>query len=96
MSRSEITYRLIFGSQIAVLQLLNQQGPQSEETIRPFFDSAKARSPKFYGEYSFENWIGFLIREGAVLKEEGLYKITVYGSEFLAWMVAAKAPKKIH
>src|ERR1035437_8887369 len=92
--RFEGTYRMIFGSQIALLQLIHHSGAQTEDTVRSIFERAKAVSPGFYAGYSFEDWSTFLLRQGTVLFEDGLYTGTVYGNDFLAWMVAARAPQK--
>jgi hypothetical protein len=94
MLRCERTHRPIFGSQIAALHLMNQQGPQPESAIKPIFEAARSKEPQFYGLYSFENWIGFLIGESAVRCDSGLYGITVYGRSYLEYIgVYAPYPK---
>jgi len=86
MLRCERTHRPIFGSQIASLHLMNQQGPQPESAIKPIFEAARNKEPQFYGSYTFEKWIGFLIGEIAVRSDNGLYRITVYGRSYLDYV----------
>lgn len=95
--RAESLYRVIFGSQIAALRLLNE-ARRTDVELQPLFERAKRRAPSFYGEYSFEDWIGFLIQKGCVLKnsDSGIYAITVWGQRFLEFLVSVQAAKKPH
>ncbi len=94
MLRFERTHRPIFGSQIAALHLMNQQGSQPESAIKPIFEAAQSKEPQFYGSYTFEKWIGFLIGEIAVRCDDGQYAITVYGRYYLEYIgVFAPYPK---
>jgi hypothetical protein len=84
MLRCERTHRLIFGSQIAALHLMNDQGPQPQSMLSPIFEAAKQKAPKYYGSYTFADWIGFLVGQGTVLLQDaGTYSITVYGRSYL-------------
>ena len=95
MLRCERTHRLIFGSQIVALHMMKNSGPQPEESLSPIFDNARAQDPKFYGSYTFGDWIGFIIKEGAVIKADNdLYAITVYGENYLEYVgIFASGPK---
>jgi hypothetical protein len=94
MLRCERTHRPIFGSQIAALHLVNQQGLQPESAIKPIFEAARNKEPQFYGSYTFEKWIGFLIGEIAVRCDNGLYGVTVYGQSYLEYIgIFAPHPK---
>jgi len=94
MLRCERTHRPIFGSQIAALHLMNQQGPQPESSIKPIFDAARSKEPQFYGSYTFDKWIGFLIGEIAVRCDNGQFAITVYGRSYLNYIgIFAPYPK---
>jgi hypothetical protein len=96
--KAERVYRLIFGSQIAALRFLNENGQQPAESLRPMFERARSRSPKFYGEYPFEEWIGFLVGQHTVtpLNGSNRYDISVFGVEFLRWMTTTSVPRKMH
>jgi len=92
--RFERTHRPIFGSEIAALHLMNQQGPQPESAIKPIFEAARSKEPQFYGSYTFEKWIGFVIGEIAVRCDNGLYGITVFGRSYLDYIgIFAPYPK---
>lgn len=86
MLRCERTHRLIFGSQIAALHMLNQQGPQPESAIKPFFETARNNEPQFYGSYTFDKWIDFLVKEITIRRDDDLYGITVYGRNYLEYI----------
>jgi hypothetical protein len=93
MLRCERTHRVIYGSQIVALHMTNA-GPQPEDALRPIFENARAKEPQFYGSYSFEDWIGFLIKEVTVKKAGESYAITVYGRTYLDYIgVFAPRPK---
>jgi hypothetical protein len=97
MVRCERTHRVIFGSQIVALHMMNNSGAQPGESLRPLFENARAQEPKFYGAYTFEDWIGFLIKEVAVIKtDQNLYAITVYGQSYLNYIGFLAAGPKSH
>jgi len=48
IAHSERTYRLIFGSQIAALKYLHENGARPEREIEGFFDAASIAAPEFY------------------------------------------------
>jgi len=81
---SEI-YRIIFGSQLSLLDYLNTQHPQPIEALRPFYNSVASVYP-FYKEYSFEQWLGYLKSQLLIRDDSGSISITVKGREFLAFL----------
>ena len=89
--RAETTYRLIFGSQIASLKVLNILGEQSSEELLEFYHAAKNLYGEAYGDYSSDQWVIFLINQGLIVQnpETGGYKITVWARDFLEWIVSA-------
>ena len=88
MLRCERTHRLIYGSQIAALHLMDAAGVQPESMLRPIFEKARSDDPQFYGSYTFEDWIGFLIKQGAALRKEEskTYAVMVYGQSYLQYI----------
>lgn len=97
MLRCERTHRLIFGSQIVALHLMNNSGAQPEASLRAIFENARAQEPKFYGSYTFEDWLGFLTNELTVTKTgEKLYAITVYGQSYLGYIGLFAVGPKAH
>jgi len=96
IARFERIYRLIFGSQIAALELLHG-APQPESVLNGYFRRARKSAPKFYGEYKFEEWLNFLKQQGLILSMgERTWGCTVAGEEFLQWMREFRLPKKQH
>jgi len=96
MNRFERTYRLIFGSQIELLRLANQSGPLQTAAAEPIFEAAKSAAPEFYGEYTFEQWLDFLRKQGVIVADDPSIVISVYGIQFLSWLVVTQAPPKPH
>jgi hypothetical protein len=82
---SEIN-RLIFGSQLALLQALNVQS-QPVERLISFYESAKQRYPDFYKTYSFESYINFIKSVRLVKTEGGKFFITTFGRGFLMYLI---------
>lgn len=96
MLRCERTHRLIFGSQIAALHLMDAKGEQSDSMLRVLFEDVRNKEPEFFKNYGFENWIGFLTKESAAIRivKTGGYAITVYGRSYLQYIgMFATSPK---
>jgi len=96
IQRAEFLYRAIYGSQIALLRALNESGPQLQAFAHKFYNSARNRSPRFYVDYSFEQWVGFLINQRVVIMENETYALTAYGREFLGFITSQGLPGKTH
>lgn len=79
---SEI-YRLIWGSQLKLLDYLNSNNKQSAESLKDFYDSGLVLYPEYYKKYSFEQWLGFLKDQLLIREDSGYISITVRGREFL-------------
>lgn len=75
-------YRIIFGSQIRLLDHLNTQQGQPIEALRVFYDSGAS----LYPEYSFEQWVGYLRGQSLINDNNGLISITLKGREFLVFV----------
>lgn len=89
--RAEYTYRLIFGSQIALLKFLNASVNGTRPQLSEFYEGAKEQFPQLYETYSFEQYLQFLLAQGLVKTEDHQrYSITVAGQEFLRWMPVAR------
>jgi hypothetical protein len=84
----ERIYADIWGSQIASLQFLNSASPGVASTrLQPAYDRAAKQWPAFYKNYSFENWLGFLERNGLVEITGSTIAIRLLGREFLKHLV---------
>jgi hypothetical protein len=87
--RAEVTYRTIFGSQIFLLRFLNLAPGTggTREKLAEFYESARAQSPDLYANYSFEQYLHYLLSQGLIVGQDPeRYVITVAGKEFLKWM----------
>ena len=75
---------------------VTQQMLRCERTHRPIFEVARSKEPQFYGSYTFDKWIGFLIGEIAVRCDNGQYAITVYGRSYLNYIGIFAPYPKLH
>lgn len=92
---NEVTYRLIFGSQIAVLKEMNiRAGTLTIDQARNCYEFYKARYPDFYADLPFEQWTRFLIGRRLVAQPEdahlptSLLRLTDEGRQFLMFLTA--------
>jgi hypothetical protein len=83
---AEQIYRMIFGSQIALLKQLNTSGPVPRAQFMSVYNNAKARWSNAYTSYSFDQYVGFLLNQGLIISIGDGYAITNAGREFLKWM----------
>jgi hypothetical protein len=90
-NRAETTYRLIFGSQIALLTHLNLFGPTSVvKLIADFYMPAAKRYPALYEAYPQDGYFKFLQSNGLIAPTPNAgYEITLVGRAFLQWMTGA-------
>jgi hypothetical protein len=85
--RAEMTYRTIFGSQIALLKVLNTTGSGTKAQVLAFYENAKAQFGNLYAGYSFEQYLNYLVSQGLITAQDPeRYIITVAGKEFLKWL----------
>lgn len=79
-------YRIIWGSQINLLDHLNTQDGQSREALRIFYDLGASQYPDVYKNYSYDQWLGFLKDQVLLREDNGMLRITVRGREFLLYL----------
>jgi len=83
----ERTYNLIFGSQLFLPGRLNI-APVPLNDAREIYERAKEAFPLFYKNYTFENWINFLVAfKLADRKDEETLVISPRGRGFLRYLV---------
>lgn len=90
----DLTYYLIYGSQIVLLQRLNPLGELGcdEGCMRPLYDAAAAQYPNVYKEYDFGKWINFLASMNLITTRPGHVQITPFGREFLRYLTEVGRP----
>ena len=95
----ERTYRLIFGSQIRLLERLERLGSlgQTYENIASTYQSERAVSATLYS-YPLAHYLGFLENTGLIKTVGGTdrraVKVTPVGVDFLEYIRAMKYPVK--
>lgn len=88
----EANYRLMWGSQLRALKLLNQFSQASVEKFEPFYIEAKESElgKQILVDTDFERWGRFLVNAGYVFLDETSDPETVtissLGKDFLVWM----------
>jgi len=86
---AERTYRTIFGSQIAALKMLNIGGSKRRAELEPFYEEAKSRFPNLYMEYSFQQWLNYLLSMELIRTPDNVeFSIATDGKELLKWIMA--------
>ena len=83
----EFVYNRIFGSQIQGLKGLNERGRVSVDEGRRFYQTYADRFPVLYDTYTFDQWLGFLLSNQLVTKNDNNLEITVFGQDFLRYLV---------
>jgi len=84
----EQIHNRIFGSQIYLLKKLNEvvsQG-QTREYVEAHFEHVKELYNKVFGDWSFDQYMAFLIGTSLVKVDRDTYHITNLGVEYLTWM----------
>lgn len=83
----ERIYRLIFGSQIRALKILNQEGRITVADARTRFQEVVAEHPDFYGKPdAFDNWLGFGLRTALVINNDDVLMLSPLGYDFLHFL----------
>jgi hypothetical protein len=84
----EVTWPYIFRSQILALTELNARGgilPLS--SIKAHFDKAVVDHPSTYAQYTFDQWMNFMLTHELFLKRPGdAIELTLRGRDFLKFM----------
>ena len=83
-------YRIIFGSQISLLDYLNTQDGQTRESSKIFYELAVSQYSDFYKSYSFDQWLGYLLGQVLLREDNGILMITVRGQEFLLYLTRSR------
>lgn len=86
----EFTYNRIFGSQIAGLKRLNEAGRVTVNDAHEFFKRYAEQFHEFYRAFGFEDWLGFLLNTGLVVRNDDVLEITEFGREFLVYLTTRR------
>lgn len=95
-ARYQTLYSIIFGSQLRLLQHLNFRrgvGETKDNLKKNFYDAAATIFPDFYKTTTFDEYFNFLVTFSLITTLTGdNYGITVYGKDFLAFLVRQGQP----
>lgn len=81
-------YETIFGSQLRLLQILNGSVNEDKSSLSFIYENAKKRDPKFYENYSNDQYLEYLKSFGLILFEtNGKIVITILGRDFLKYII---------
>lgn len=86
MRHFDIVYNNIFGSQIRILEYVNSHSGQTVQALEFFYENAKKYHPKFYENYSYEEYLNFLFDFNLIIEENGVVNITILGIDFLKYL----------
>jgi len=84
---------VIWGSQIAILDHLNSRNGDTTETLKTFYDSMARIYPDTFANYSFENYLNFMVGFNLITQQQNRYFITNLGREFLVYLAASGQTK---
>lgn len=82
----DMTWASIYKSQITLLQRLNQ-GLLQLDDVKRFYNEASRESPKTYANYSFSQWLDWMMNQRLITQEGTTFGITLRGRDFLKYMV---------
>jgi hypothetical protein len=84
----DLTWAYIFKSQILMITELNRRnGMMPLADAKSFYDEAAIACSKVYVNYSFDQWIKFVITQQLVLKHPSdMLEITMRGKDFLKYL----------
>lgn len=84
----DMTWWWIFKSQLLMLLELNKRaGLMPLHDAKPYYDKAVVDFPAVYCNYSFEQWIAYLISQQLILQHpSNILEITVRGKDFLKYL----------
>ena len=96
-TQMEQIYTEILGTQVEALRTVNQHSAGvSGETLEPHFDTARSIWADALSEFTFETWFAYIQNRLLVVEEEGRWRITVLGREFLMYLVETGKPEKLY
>lgn len=82
----EQLYFAIYGSQLQILQHLNTLPQETKDSIKRYYDYAVEQYPKFYENYTYEEYINFLFSSSLITEKNGSIGITIMGVDFLKYL----------
>ncbi len=85
-----LTYVMIFGSQIELLQTLHERRTVEREEIVKKFEYLQEKFPEVHKERSLDDWLDFLDQRKLIEQKSGTCAITSMGRDFLEYIHRAR------
>ncbi len=80
--------KIIFGSQLAMIVQMNAHpAGLSVEAMKTYYDAAVKQFPEVYMNYTFEQYVNYLVSAQLILKGGSGYQVSLEGKEFMVWLV---------
>lgn len=84
----DLIYDMIFGSQIALLQLLISKGAQSQNVFEYYYNQAKERYPDSFTNFDLDRYPKFLFSYDLLfIDKDQKVQITTLGIDFMKYLV---------
>ena len=77
----------IYQSQLKILEFLNSNPTAPKQMANDMYIAAATIHPEVLKDYPFEKYLGFLKTNNLILEQDEILSITVFGREFLAFLV---------
>ena len=83
----DMTWFVIYGSQLAALSELNSRGLIPIADLKKHYDKAVGDYPKTYSNYSFDQWLGFM-RDRMIIATypTQMVELSFFGKDFLKYL----------
>lgn len=95
----EYCYLQIWGSQLTILNYLNVDHPTgvTMDVLESSYTNAAKLYPHAFQNYPFAVYLNFLVACQLIVEEDGRFKITVFGREFLTYLAnTGKTTNKLY
>ena len=91
----DVTWFIIYGSQLAAMAELNSRGLIPIADLKKYYDKAVVEYPKTYSNYSFDQWLGFM-RDRLIIATypTQMVELSFGGKDFLKYL--AHAGRDVH
>jgi hypothetical protein len=86
----DVTWFLIFRSQLEALAELNSRGLIPVADLKKHYDKAKVDYPQTYSNYSFDQWLDFLKSRTLIARYPSeMVELSFYGKDFMKYLAHA-------
>jgi hypothetical protein len=86
MRHFDLLYNNIFGSQIRILEFVNSHSQITRESVKFIYENAKKNNSKFYENYSYDEYLDFLLAYNLIREDTRILNITILGLDFLKYL----------